>query len=148
MALMRRFLVSKFRADVRALNQGDYGPLLAGYADGAVLRFNEGPHRFAGEKRGRDEIEVFLRNFTEAGLQGEVVEVWTNGPPWKLRIVARFKDRACGRDGEEIYSNEVMLYLRTRWGKIVEHEDFYVDTARLEQFEQRLTELGIDPVTG
>jgi ketosteroid isomerase-like protein len=146
MALLRRLLVIKFRADLKALNDGDYRPLLSGYAEDAVLRFNDGPHRFAGEHRGRDAIEVFLRNFTAAGLQGEVVEAWTKGPPWALSIAARFDDRATGPDGEEIYSNQVMLRLQTRWGKIVEHEDFYVDTGRVNQLEEKLTELGIDPV--
>ena len=31
---------------------------------------------------------------------------------------------------------------RTRWGKIVEHEDFYEDTARLVALDQKLRELG------
>ena len=146
MALMRRLLIIKFRADVKALNEGDYESLLAGYADDAVLRISDGPHRFAGEHRGRDAIEVFLKNFTAAGMQGELVEAWTKGPPWALTIVARFNDRAAGPDGEEIYSNRLVFCLRTRWGKIVEHEDFYVDTAPINQLEQRLIALGIDPV--
>ena len=53
-SLMNTLLLEKFRADVRALNSGDYSGLLASYADDAVLAFNEGDHRWAGEHRGKD----------------------------------------------------------------------------------------------
>ena len=145
-ALMRRLLVMKFRSDVAALNRGDHGPLLAGYAEDAVLTFNDGPHRFSGEHRGRDAIEKFLKNFVAAGLQGEVLEAWTKGPPWALSIAARFNDRALAPDGREIYSNQVMFRLRTRWGRVVEQQDFYLDTVRMNELERSLTELGVDPV--
>lgn len=32
-------------------------------------------------------------------------------------------------------------------GEIVRHEDYYLDTGRIEEFEQKLTELGIDSVS-
>jgi ketosteroid isomerase-like protein len=141
-AALPRVLLAKLRRDVRALNAGDHGPLLSGYADDAVLRFNEGDHRWSGEHRGRAAIERFLRHFTAAGLQGEVTEAWVAGPPWALTIVARFDDRAAGPDGEELYRNRVVVLARTRWGRIVEHEDFYEDTGRIEVLEQRLRALG------
>ncbi len=140
-SLMNTLLLEKFRADVRALNSGDYSGLLSSYADDAVLAFNDGPHRWAGEHRGKDAIEVFLRDFTGAGLQGEVLEVWTSGPPWALSMVARFDDHALGPDGERIYENEVVVVVRTRFGKIVQQEDYYSDTARIMAFEEKLKEL-------
>lgn len=145
-SLMNTLLLEKFRADVRALNGGDYSGLLSSYADDAVLAFNDGPHRWAGEHRGKNAIEVFLRDFTGAGLQGEVVELWTSGPPWALSLAARFDDHADGPDGTRIYENEVVVIIRTRMGKIVRHEDYYTDTARILAFEEKLTELGIDRV--
>jgi hypothetical protein len=36
--------------------------------------------------------------------------------------------------------------VRTRWGRIVDHEDFYVDTTRLAAFDRKLSELGIAPI--
>jgi ketosteroid isomerase-like protein len=141
-----RLLLMKLRRDVRRLNEGDHEPLLAGYAGDAVLRFNEGPHRWSGEHRGRAEIERFLRDFTGAGLQGEIRDLWIAGPPWALRVVARFDDRACGPDGERIYANRVVVVLRTRWGRVVEHDDFYEDTARILALEEKLRELGVEPV--
>ena len=144
-SLIGRALLAKFRRDVAALNAGDYGPLLAGYADDAVLKFNDGDHRWAGEHRGRAGIEAFLADFVAAGLQGEIKELWTSGPPWRMSVVARFNDYSHGPDGEELYSNRTMILVRTRWGKVVEQEDFYLDTVRMVEFERKLTELGIEP---
>ena len=136
----------KLRRDVRRLNAGDYGPLLSGYAEDAVLHFNEGPHRWSGEHRGKPAIERFLREFVGAGIKGEIRSLWTGGAPWALTLVVRFDDRATGPAGEELYANRVVIVARTRWGKIVEHEDFYLDTARIVAFEEKLGALGMAPV--
>ncbi len=146
-ALLTRLILVKLRRDVARLNSGDYRPLLRGYADDAVLHFNEGPHRWAGDHRGKPAIERFLRDFTGAGLKGEVRTVWIGGPPWAMTLVARFDDRATGPGGEELYANRVVIVARTRWGKIVEHEDFYLDTARIVAFEETLRALGVVPAT-
>jgi ketosteroid isomerase-like protein len=144
--MLSRLLLWKLRRDVKRLNAGDHRPLLSGYADNAVLRFNDGPHRWSGEHRGKAAIERFLRDFVGAGLQGEIRALWIAGPPWALTIVARFDDRAISPAGEEIYVNRTVLVVRTRWGKIVDHEDFYEDTARILALEVKLRELGIAPV--
>jgi ketosteroid isomerase-like protein len=144
-SLLLRALRARFARDVARLNAGDYRPLLAGYADDAVLVFNVGEHRWSGEHRGKAAIERFLRNFTAAGLQGELLDIAMAGPPWAATLVARFDDRATGPEGDELYANRVVLLLRTRWGKIVRHEDFYEDTGRIEVLERRLTELGVAP---
>jgi ketosteroid isomerase-like protein len=144
-ALVSRLVLLKLRRDVRRLNDGDYGPLLAGYGDDAVLRFNDGPHRWSGEHRGKPAIERFLKNFTSAGLRGELRTIWMAGPPWAITMAARFDDAAVGPDGEELYANRVAMVVRTRWGKIVEHDDFYLDTGRIVAFEEKLRALGIEP---
>ena len=144
-ALLSRLILVKLRRDVRRLNGGDYRPLLAGYAEDAVLVFNEGPHRWSGVHRGRAGIERFLREFTRAGIQGEARSLWIGGPPWALTLVLRFDDRATGPDGEELYANRVVIVARSRWGRIVEHEDFYLDTARIVAFEDKLRALGVAP---
>ena len=146
-ALLPRVVLLKLRSDVRRLNASDYKQLPAGYADDAVLHFNDGPHRWSGDYRGKPAIERFLRECTAAGLQGEIRELWVAGPPWALTLIARFDDRATGPDGEELYANRVTIVARTRWGKIVEHEDFYEDTERIVAFDEKLRELGIGPVT-
>lgn len=147
-AIVVRALLAKLRRDLDKLNAGDYRPLLQGYADDAVLAFNDGDHRWAGEHRGKAAIERFLQEFTAAGLQGELIALLISGPPWALVMAARFDDWATGPGGEELYRNRVAMVIRTRWGKIVRHEDFYEDTGRIEAFDRRLTELGMAPVAG
>ncbi len=147
MALIR-VLLAKLNGDVARINEGDYGPLLAGYAEDAVLVFNDGPHRWAGEHRGRPAIERFLREFTRAGINGRIRALWIGGPPWAMTLIVRFDDWAEGPGGERIYANRTLLLARTRWGRIVEQQDFYEDTARITALEQRLQELGVEPVAG
>jgi len=144
-ALLSRAVLLKLRSDVRALNAGDYQPVFSSYAEDAVLRFNEGRHRWSGEHRGKAAIGRFLRNFTAAGLQGQIDELFLSGPPWRLTLIARFDDHAHDPAGEEIYRNRTVLLARTRWGRIVWQEDFYEDTERIDALEARLSELGIGP---
>jgi ketosteroid isomerase-like protein len=147
-ALLPQVMLVKFRRDLRRLNAGDYRPLLAGYADDAVLRFNPGAHRWSGEHRGKAAIERFLIEFVRAGLQGEILDLWVAGPPWALRVAVRFDDRATGPDGQELYANRVAMVVRLRGAKIVEHDDFYEDTGRILAFEEKLNALGIGAVPG
>lgn len=142
---LREALLAKFRRDLNVLNAGDYGPILAGYADDAVLIFNDGEHRWAGRHRGKAELERFFANFVNAGLRGEIRELYMGGPPWRLTLLARFDDWLV-RDGEELYRNRTVLLVRTRWGRVVEQEDFYEDTARIATLEQRLRELRVEAV--
>ena len=144
-ALLVRGLLAKFRRDLARLNAGDYQPLLNAYADDAVLVFNDGDHRWAGEHRGKAAIERFLQEFVAAGIQGELGDGWIGGPPWALTMVVRFDDGATGPDGEQLYRNRVVVIVRTRWGKIVRHDDFYEDTGRIVRLEEGLNRLGIVP---
>jgi ketosteroid isomerase-like protein len=140
-----RLVRLKLEHDLRALNRGDYRPLLAGYADDAVLRFNDGEHRWAGEHRGKAAIERFFCDFVGAGLHGEIVDLFIAGLPWRMSLMVRFDDRATGPGGEQLYRNRTFLLARTRWGKIVWQEDFYEDTERIGALDARLTELGVAP---
>lgn len=144
-ALLSRAILLKLRRDIRRVNAGDYRPLLSGYAEDAVLRFPEGPHRWSGEHRGKAAIERFLRNFTGAGIKGELSKIWLSGPPWALTLAVRFNDGATGPRGERLYANRVAMIVRTRWGKIVEHDDFFLDTERITAFEEKLHALGVAP---
>lgn len=143
--LLERALLLKLRRDVRALNGGDYGPLLAGYADDAVLVFNDGAHRWAGVHSGKPALERFFKDFVAARVQGEIVDLFIAGPPWALTLLVRFDDHAHAADGEQLYRNRTLLLARSRWGKIVRQEDFYEDTERIGELERRLTQLGVMP---
>lgn len=145
-ALLPQLLLVKFSRDVERLNAGDHSRLLSAYADDAVLRFAEGDHRWAGDWAGRDAIDRFLQNFTAAKVQGEIKQIAVSGPPWALTMMVRFDDHADGPDGTRLYSNRTVLVMRTRWGKVVDHEDFYVDTTRIAEFDRKLSELGVTPV--
>ncbi len=144
-ALTHRLLLWQFGRNLAALNAGDYRPLLANYAEEAVLHFNDGPHRWAGEHRGRDAIERFLQEFVAAGLRGRLTELWTAGPPWAMTMAVRFDDEARTPGGERLYANRTAIVIRTRWGRIVEQQDFYEDTERIPAFERALREHGIAP---
>jgi ketosteroid isomerase-like protein len=143
--LLQRVLLWQFARNVAALNAGDYRPLLANYAEDAVLYFNDGPHRWAGEHRGRDAIERFLQEFVGAGLKGELRQLWTAGAPWAMTMAVRFDDEASA-GGEQLYANRVAMVIRTRWGRIVEQQDFYEDSERIPALERALREHGIEPV--
>lgn len=145
-AALPRLLLLRFSPAVAKLNAGDHTALLDAYADDFVLHFNEGPHRFSGDWVGRAGMDRFLRNFTAAGIQGEIVEVATSGPLWALVMWVRFDDHADAPDGTRVYENSTVLLLRSRWGKIVEQHDFYVDTERISALERNLRERGVEPV--
>jgi ketosteroid isomerase-like protein len=125
--LLVRVLLFKFRRDIAALNAGDYQPVLSSYAKDAVLNFNDGPHRWAGEHRGKHAIASFLKDFVDAGIQGHITELFISGPPWNMTLLARFDDYANAPTGEEIYRNRTVLLARARRGRIVRQEDFYED---------------------
>lgn len=145
-ALLPRLLLFKFGRDVRRLNAGDYTTLLRSYADDAVLRFHPGEHRWAGDWVGKPAIERFLRNYTGARVQGTIRDIALRGPLRALTMLVRFDDHADGPDGTRLYENRTVLVIRTRWGRIVDHEDFYVDTERIAAFDRQLTALGVAAV--
>ena len=145
-ALLPKLLKLKFDRDVEKLNSCDYSSLLDAYADDAVLHFNEGDHRWSGDWKGRDGIERFLRNFTAAKVQGTIRQIAVSGPPWALTMLVRFDDHADAPDGERIYENRTVLVLKTKWGKVVEQEDFYSDTTRILEMDRKLDEMGVTAV--
>lgn len=140
---MHRLLKQKFAADVAKLNAGDHTALLDAYADDFVLHFHDGPHRWAGDWVGKNGMELFLRNFVAAGIQGTVHEIATSGPPWAMTLWVQFSDYADAPDGTRIYENSTVLVLRTRWGKVVEQHDYYLDTNRILELDRKLDQLGI-----
>jgi ketosteroid isomerase-like protein len=144
-ALSTRLLLLMLQRDVRALNAGNVQPLLSNYAQDAVMRFNDGDHRWAGEHRGKDAIAAFLQSFVDSGLRGQVTELFVAGPPWRLTLIARFDDHARDHSGTEIYRNRTVLLVRAHWGRIVLQEDFYEDTQRIVALEHRLRERETHP---
>ena len=139
--------------NIKALNDGDFGPALAMFAPDATLSF-PGGSTFSSEfrqpqpgrtafptHRGRDEIERFLERYTAAGIRMVVEDILVNGAPWKARAAVRAHVWSPGPDGADRYNNRAVLFVQTRWGKIVTQED-YEDTGRASAFDDLLnTEL-------
>jgi ketosteroid isomerase-like protein len=145
-ALFPKLLLAKFSGDVAKLNSGDHSSLLDVYGEDFVLHFAEGPHRWSGDWVGKAGMDRFLRNFAAAGIQGRIRGIATSGPLWALTLWVRFDDHADAPDGTRIYENSTVLVLRTKWGKVVEQHDFYVDTERITEFDRKLTELGVEGI--
>jgi ketosteroid isomerase-like protein len=125
------------RRNVAALMAGDPGPLLTMYAPGAVLHF-PGEHSWGPVYDGREAIEGFLRRFLDAGLRGEIADVYVAGPPWATRIALRFDDHAHdAATGERLYENRAVIVLRTRFGRVV-HEEVFEDTQKVAAFDERV----------
>ena len=140
-AALPHLLKAKFTRDVARLNAGDHGPLLEAYADDFVLHFNDGDHRWAGDWTGKDGMDRFLRLYTAAGVQGRIGSITVSGPPWALTMWVRFDDWS-DDGGTRLYENRTVLVLRTKWGKVVDQEDYYFDTERIAAFERALVERG------
>ncbi len=82
------------RRAVNRLNEGDPGPLLAGYADDVHFVF-PGESSFAADIHSKAELEAWLRRFVEAGLQLELAEIIVTGwLPWNLTVCVRLTDRS------------------------------------------------------
>jgi ketosteroid isomerase-like protein len=134
------------RRNIEKLNAGDYQPTLATFARDAVLAF-PGDNSWANQFRparqsrdlhpthqGREEIEAFLRRYTEEGLHMVVDDVLVNGPPWHMRIAVRVHHWVTGDDGRDRYSNRAVLFAEASWGRIRVQED-YEDTERVARFD-------------
>ena len=135
--MYKALLRHRIRRSVQALRDGDPGPLVAGFADDAVLVF-PGRSSWAGEYRGRAAIEGFLHSFLAAGLVGEVHDIVVNGPPWRTTVCVLFTDRAADPAGAVVYENRVMFLVRAVWGKVVYQEDF-LDTQKVVAFDEYLS---------
>jgi len=88
--------------------------------------------------RGRAEIQAFMQRFVDMKIEMVVEDVLVNGPPWNLRIAARVHHWIVIPNGEDIYTNRAVLFATSRWGRIVEQED-YEDTTRVADFDDYLS---------
>jgi ketosteroid isomerase-like protein len=139
------------RRSISKLNDGDYCPTLAMFADDATLAFpgdntwanqhrptKRGRDAFA-THRGRDEIEAFLKRYVGEHIHMVVDDILVNGPPWNARAAVRVHHWVDGPDGDDAYSNRAVLFVTTVWGKVRDQED-YEDTERVAAFDRALAE--------
>jgi ketosteroid isomerase-like protein len=123
------------RALIKRLNAGDIAPLVRAFAPDGRLVF-PGENSFAGEHRGKAEIEPWLERFVELHPYFEIHDAAVAGPPWNMRVFFRFSDRIAIPGGGE-YWNEGMEYLRIRWGRTREQR-VYLDTERVAELDRQL----------
>jgi ketosteroid isomerase-like protein len=71
---------SMLRRNLNRLRAGDVGPLFGTYAEDVRLVLS-GQHSWAGDYRGKDEVERWMRRFVRAGIQLEPHEILVTGPP-------------------------------------------------------------------
>jgi ketosteroid isomerase-like protein len=135
------FVRKMIRLSIDRMNAGDIKPLVTAFADDATLVF-PGRSSWAGEHRGREQIEAFLDRFVRVGLKAAADEIVVKGPPWNTTICIRFRDEARAQDGTVEYANRAVLFLKAAWGKIVSQED-YIDTEKVSAFDEYLAADGV-----
>ena len=116
------------RTGFRALSVGDYELVLRQFHPQVLFSF-AGPAPLGGERRGVESVrEWFQRMFSYfPGIQFTVHYVIVQGWLWNTLVATRLSIAAPRSDGS-MYQNEVMQFLRLRWGRVVEdrlHEDTY-----------------------
>ncbi|MEX0785915.1 MAG: nuclear transport factor 2 family protein [Dehalococcoidia bacterium] len=124
------------RRSIRRVNQGDIGPFLSAYADDATFVF-PGQNSWAGEHRGKAEIERFYRRFVQVGLQADAHEIVVNGWPWDTTVCVHFTDRAKAPNGTVVYENTGVIFGKIAWGKI-KYQHVYEDTEKVAEFDEYL----------
>ena len=119
-----------------ALGRGDPGPMLAGYAQDAVLVFPGGEllERGAPGQAGHRGLPPALPGGGDLRDPGRHPR---QRAPVAHDGVHGVLDRALGTGGEVVYENRVVVLVRVVWGKIVHHEDF-LDTQRVEALDRHL----------
>ena len=124
------------RRAVEGVNAGEVEPALRNYAEDATIVF-PGDHSWEATYEGKDEIERFVRRTIRAGIKFQIHEVVVKGPPWNQLGFVRFSVHARDDDGNVVYSNRGVMFLKGAWGKI-RHEEIYEDTQKVAAFDEYL----------
>jgi hypothetical protein len=124
------------RRAVEGINSGEVEPALSNFTEDATLLF-PGDHSWEAEYQGKDEIERFLRRVVRVGLKFEIHDVFVKGPPWRMRACVRFSNKIIDPDGNVVYANSGVLYLKGKWGKI-HREEVCEDTQKVAQLDEYL----------
>ena len=112
---------SMLHRTLRSLREGDLEPLFSTYADDITFVF-PGHNSWAGEFRGRGEVERWVRRVYQVGLRLEPHEILVMGPPWDTTVCLRFTDRCTASDGTIVYTNRGVILGKIAWGKITYYE--------------------------
>ncbi len=125
---------SMLHRTLRRLREGELEPLFGTYADDIRFVF-PGRNSWAGEFRGREEVERWVRRVYQVGLRLEPHEILVMGPPWDTTVCLRFTDRCTAPDGTIVYTNRGMIFGKIAWGKITSYE-VHEDTEKVVALDE------------
>jgi ketosteroid isomerase-like protein len=125
---------SMLRRTLRRLREGDLEPLFRTYADDIRFVF-PGHNSWAGEFRGREQVERWVRRVYQVGLRLEPQEILIMGPPWETTVCLRFTDRCIVADGTIVYTNRGVIFGKIAWGKITYYE-VHEDTEKVVALDE------------
>jgi ketosteroid isomerase-like protein len=118
-------LLDRVTARLRA---GDIRLGLALYANDVRMTF-PGDNSWSGVYRGKKELKAWLERFARVGIQIYPDEVIAVGPPWNTRACIRGHDYVKSPEGETVYANRYVIWVKLKWGRIKE-EETYEDTQK------------------
>ena len=127
---------SMMRRVLRRREEGDLAPLLSTLADDVHFVL-PGDSSWAGDFRGKKELEPWLRRFAEVGLRVEVQKIDVTGWPWGTTVFLHFTDHLTDPDGKVVYENRGVIVGEVVWGKIKSYEVFE-DTQKVAALDRYL----------
>ena len=130
---------SLLRRNLRHLREGDFEPVFNTYADDIRFVF-PGQSSWAGEFRGRGEVERWVQRVYQVGLRLEPHEILVVGPPWDTTVCLRFTDTCTAQDGAIVYSNRGVIFGKIAWGKITYYE-LHEDTEKVVALDEYVASL-------
>ncbi|MBC7602882.1 MAG: nuclear transport factor 2 family protein [Ramlibacter sp.] len=118
--MIRYFTERKLRAIFAAVSAGNFWPMIDTLADRFVYRF-EGDSPIGGVRTRRESMQLWWERMYRLfpGFSIVVRDVAVAGWPWDMRIHTRLEFRM-PMQGGTLYRNDVMQYMRMRWGKVDE----------------------------
>ena len=118
--MIRYFTERKLRAIFAAVSQGDFWPMVDALGSRFTYRF-EGDSPIGGVRTSRESMQLWWERMYRLfpGFSIEVRDVAVAGWPWDLRIHTRLEFLMPMEEGGA-YRNDVMQYMRMRWGRVVE----------------------------
>jgi ketosteroid isomerase-like protein len=130
--------------NMKKASEGELEPTLKLDAEDVRFRF-PGNNSWAGEYKGKAELEPWLRRFADVGLQISPDEVVLKGFPWNQTICIRGRDHLDSPDGKRVYENRYVIWGRISWGLLRDYE-VYEDTERSRALDEHLASTG-DPLS-
>jgi ketosteroid isomerase-like protein len=126
--------------NMEAMSAGNPGPTTRMYAPDVEFRF-PGENSWAGEIRGKESLEEWLRRFVDVGIQIRPDEAVLQGWPWRQTLCVRGITHLDAPTGERVYENRYVIWGHISWGKMREYE-VYEDSERAKALDEYLASVG------